>query len=158
MIIEAKILLIRALSRGKNILNVAVGGKRAAIFFLSSCLFAAGWLSQLAFDFFYPGSISPTRTAFVGTVFLGLVLFGFGMGSVFIEAFGFKRKSIKRGFARIDFRIASLSVHAASTVAMFVIEMWRRKFPNRELRGALPGRAWQGRAGRTKTSGAKQDF
>jgi hypothetical protein len=39
----------------------------------------------------------------------------------------------ERGFARIDYRIASLAIHAASTVALFVIETWQRKFPSREL-------------------------
>ena len=37
-----------------NMLIVAVSGKRATIFFLSSCLFAAGWVSQLAWDILYP--------------------------------------------------------------------------------------------------------
>lgn len=39
----------------------------------------------------------------------------------------------EKGFARIDHRIASLAIHAASTAALFLIETWQRKFPNREL-------------------------
>ena len=37
----------------------------------------------------------------------------------------------ERGYSRIDQRIASLAIHAASTVALFLIETWRRKFPHR---------------------------
>jgi hypothetical protein len=39
----------------------------------------------------------------------------------------------ERGYARIDERIASLAIHAASTAALFLIETWQRKFPAREL-------------------------
>jgi hypothetical protein len=170
---DRKIAPISASLRCNNILNVAVRGKRATIFFFSSCFFAAGWVSNVALNIFSAAPVAALNevrssgpamllgtlgTAFFGIVLLGLVLFVFGMGSVLVEAFGFKRRLIKRGFARIDFRIASLAVHAASTVAVFLIEMWQRKFPTRELPGALAGRAWQGRAARTKTSGAKQDF
>ena len=42
----------------------------------------------------------------------------------------------ERGYLRIDARIARLAIHAASTVALFLIETWQRKFPNR----ALPNR------------------
>ena len=79
-----------------NMLIVAVSGKRATIFFLSSCFFAAGWVSQLALYIFYNDSRSSgpavlQGTAYFGTVLLGLVLFIFGMGSFFVEACGFKR-------------------------------------------------------------------
>jgi hypothetical protein len=90
--------------RRDNIVIAAVSGKRATIFFLSSCFFAAGWVSQLALDIFYPvplavlnelrlsGPAMLLGTAYFGTVLLGLVLFIFGMGSFFVEACGFKRK------------------------------------------------------------------
>lgn len=39
----------------------------------------------------------------------------------------------ERGFVRIDARIASLALHSASTVALFLIETWQRKFPDRAL-------------------------
>ena len=39
----------------------------------------------------------------------------------------------EKGFARIDARIARLSIHAASTAALFLIETWQRKFPARPL-------------------------
>jgi hypothetical protein len=167
---DRKISPISASLRCNNILSVAVRGKRATIFFFSSCFFAAGWVLHVALNIFNAApaaalnevrSSDPAillRTAFFAIVLLGLVLFVFGMGSVLVEAFGFKRRLIKRGFARIYFRIASLAVHAASTVAIFLIEMWQRNFPTRELPAALAGRAWQERAARTKTSGAKQDF
>jgi hypothetical protein len=40
----------------------------------------------------------------------------------------------ERGYARVDRRIASLAIHAASTVALFLIETWQRKYPRRDLR------------------------
>jgi hypothetical protein len=39
----------------------------------------------------------------------------------------------ERGYARVDARIGRLSIHAASTVALFLIETWQRKFPTRVL-------------------------
>ncbi|MCP4211441.1 MAG: abortive infection family protein [Halieaceae bacterium] len=39
----------------------------------------------------------------------------------------------ERGYARLDERIASLSIHAASTIALFLIETWQRKFPSHTL-------------------------
>lgn len=40
----------------------------------------------------------------------------------------------ERGFVRIDARIASLALHSASTISLFLIETWQRKFPDRDLR------------------------
>lgn len=39
----------------------------------------------------------------------------------------------ERGFVRIDARIASLALHSASTVSLFLIETWQRKYPDRAL-------------------------
>lgn len=39
----------------------------------------------------------------------------------------------ERGYARIDERIAKLATHSASTITLFLIETWERKFPNRAL-------------------------
>jgi hypothetical protein len=39
----------------------------------------------------------------------------------------------ERGFRRIDPRIAKLAVHAASAVALFLIETWQLRFPRRTL-------------------------
>jgi len=40
----------------------------------------------------------------------------------------------ERGYARLDRRIANLAIHAASTVALFLIETWQRKYPQRDLK------------------------
>jgi Abortive infection C-terminus len=40
----------------------------------------------------------------------------------------------ERGYTRLDRRIASLAIHAASTIALFLIETWQRKFPRRDLK------------------------
>jgi hypothetical protein len=42
----------------------------------------------------------------------------------------------ERGFARIDARVARLAIHSASTLALFLIETWEKKFMRR-----LPDRA-----------------
>jgi hypothetical protein len=39
----------------------------------------------------------------------------------------------ERGYTRVDARIGRLAVHAASTLALFLIETWQRKFPTRTL-------------------------
>lgn len=39
----------------------------------------------------------------------------------------------EKGFARVDARIGRLSVHAASTTALFLIETWQPRFPARTL-------------------------
>ncbi|MBY6135023.1 abortive infection family protein [Nocardioides marinus] len=39
----------------------------------------------------------------------------------------------ERGFARIDVRIARFAVHTASTTALFLLETWQRKYPDRSL-------------------------
>ena len=141
MVVDRKINSIRALAWCNSVLNVALGGKRPMIFFLSSCFFAAGWVSQLALGFFYPGPLESSGpvmlmgTALFGSVMLGLILFMFGIGSLFIEEFDFKRALVTRGFARINFRTANLAVHAANTVAVFLTETCRRKLATRELPG-----------------------
>jgi hypothetical protein len=129
-----------------NIFNVAINGKRATLFFLSSCFLAAGWASRLALDF-YPAALESHSSglamllgiALFGPVFLGLALFIFAIGSFFVETFSL----VKSGFARIDSRIASLAVHATRTVALFLSEMRQRKFPARGLPDA--GRTLQSR-------------
>jgi len=91
-------------SRGYNML-VTVSGKRAMIFFLSSCFFITGWVSLLALDIFYPprrAVLNELRLsdpamlleiAFFGTVLFGLVLFIFGISSFFVEALEYVRKA-----------------------------------------------------------------
>ena len=38
------------------------------------------------------------------------------------------------GYSRIDTRIANLSIHSASSIALFLIETWQRKYPDKELK------------------------
>jgi hypothetical protein len=60
---------------------------------------------------------------------LGTVVEGIGA----LRTHGGDAHGRERGYARIDHRIASLAIHAASSVALFLIETWQRKFPSREL-------------------------
>lgn len=39
----------------------------------------------------------------------------------------------ERGFRRVDARIARLAVHSASSVSLFIIETWQRKYPMKPL-------------------------
>ena len=39
----------------------------------------------------------------------------------------------ERGYKRIDGRIARLAIHGASTLSLFIIETWQKKFPARDL-------------------------
>jgi len=39
----------------------------------------------------------------------------------------------EKGFRRIDERIASLAIHSASSISLFLIDTWQRKFPSRVL-------------------------
>jgi hypothetical protein len=96
-----------------DVVIAAVSGKRATIFFLSSCFFTAGWVSQLALYIFYNESRSsgPTvllGTAYFGTVLLGLVLFIFGAGSFFVEACDLKRNIDKFVLKPSSSRLAAL--------------------------------------------------
>lgn len=55
-----------------------------------------------------------------------------GIGS--LRTHGGDAHGRERGYARIDRRIASLAIHSASTVALFLIETWQRKHPARDLK------------------------
>jgi hypothetical protein len=39
----------------------------------------------------------------------------------------------ERGHSRVDERIARLAIHSASTVSLFLIETWQKKYPARTL-------------------------
>jgi hypothetical protein len=53
----------------------------------------------------------------------------------------------ERGHGRIDARIARLAIHAASTIALFLIETWEVKFRRElQLAAADPRRAQVGAA------------
>ena len=55
-----------------------------------------------------------------------------GIGS--LRTHGGDAHGRERGYTRIDRRIASLAIHSASTVALFLIETWQRRHPARELK------------------------
>jgi hypothetical protein len=40
----------------------------------------------------------------------------------------------ERGYRRIDPRIARLAIHSASTVSLFLVETWQKKFPTKQLK------------------------
>jgi hypothetical protein len=40
----------------------------------------------------------------------------------------------ERGYRRIDPRIARLAIHSASTVSLFLVETWQKKYPTRQLK------------------------
>lgn len=50
-----------------------------------------------------------------------------GVGA--LRTHGGDAHSREKGYARVDARIARLTIHAASTAALFVIKTWQRKFP-----------------------------
>jgi hypothetical protein len=143
VILDRAIIPISSSLRRNNILNVAVSEKTATIFFLSSCFFAAGWVSQLVSYILYPppvavlnelclsGQTGLLGPAFFRTVLPGLALFLFGIGSLLVESFAFKRRSMGNGFFRSASYIVSLARHATGTAALFLTETWRRKFSTR---------------------------
>jgi hypothetical protein len=104
VILDREIAPLSSSLRRDKIVIAAVSGKRSTIFVLSSCLFAAGSVSQLALDIVYPVPLAVLNelrssgvamllgTACFGAVLLGLALFTLGMGSLFVEPWGFKRK------------------------------------------------------------------
>jgi len=44
----------------------------------------------------------------------------------------------EKGYRRIDERIARLSIHSASTIALFLLETWQQKYPMRTLSDTKP--------------------
>jgi hypothetical protein len=107
----------------RNIRITAVSGRRATIFFLSSCFFVAGWISRLALETFYPvpfavlnesrsaGPAMLLSTAFSVTVLLGLVLF-IWISSFLFEACG----GFKTGQDRFDRLCRQTAEHLFVTV------------------------------------------
>ena len=93
VIVEREIDRLNTSLRRANILISTISEKRATIFFLSSCFFTAGWVSQLALDIFYPARSSGLAVlltaGYFGIVLIGFLLFISGMGSFFVEARGF---------------------------------------------------------------------
>jgi hypothetical protein len=103
LVLECEIDPVSCSLQRDNVVIAATSRYRATLFFLSSCFFAVGWVSQLALDIFYSvplavlGELRSTGPAvllsigYFGTVLFGLVLLIFGTGSYFVEVGGFKR-------------------------------------------------------------------
>lgn len=75
--------------------------------------------------------IDPLIANDVRQVLSGLTTVIGGVGA--LRTHGGDAHGREKGFARVDARIARLSIHAASTAALFLIETWQRKFPERQL-------------------------
>lgn len=80
-----------------------------------------------------PLALSPTRSdlpteiaADVRQVLSGLTTTARGIGA--LRTHGGDAHGRERGFKRIDGRIARLAIHTASTVALFLIETWEKKY------------------------------
>lgn len=84
-----------------------------------------------------PLGLTPDKSSFpseiandVLTILGGLTTVVEGVGA--LRTHGGDAHGREKGYSRIDTRIASLSIHAASSVALFLIETWQRKFPNND--------------------------
>ena len=77
------------------------------------------------------GDLDPQVAADVRTILGGLATVIQGIGALRTHAGDAHGR--ERGTPRVDARIARLSIHGASTVALFLIETWQRKFPSRVL-------------------------
>jgi hypothetical protein len=75
--------------------------------------------------------IDPLIAGDVRQILSGLTTVIGGVGA--LRTHGGDAHGREKGYARIDARIARLSIHAASTVALFLIETWQRKYPARPL-------------------------
>ena len=86
----------------------------------------------------WPLALSPDRSDIdpliandVRQILSGLATVIAGVGS--LRTHGGDAHGREKGYARIDARIARLSIHSASTTSLFLIETWQRKFPARPL-------------------------
>lgn len=75
--------------------------------------------------------IDPLIANDVRQILSGLATVIAGIGA--LRTHGGDAHGREKGYARIDARIARLSIHGASTAALFLIETWQRKFPARDL-------------------------
>jgi hypothetical protein len=87
VIVERETDSLSSSPRRTDILMAAVSGMRAIIFFWSSCFFVAAWVLELALHAFDPlrssGPAVLLTTGYFGSIMFGLLLFIFGMGSLF---------------------------------------------------------------------------
>lgn len=75
--------------------------------------------------------INPLIANDVRQILSGLATVIGGVGA--LRTHGGDAHGREKGFARVDAQIARLSIHAASTAVLFLIETWQRKFPARPL-------------------------
>lgn len=78
------------------------------------------------------GDFDPLIADDVRKILNGLATVVEGIGA--LRTHGGDAHGRERGYSRIDRRIASLAIHGASTIALFLIETWQRKYPNHELK------------------------
>jgi hypothetical protein len=85
-----------------------------------------------------PLGLSPDRTDIdpqiaddVRKVLGGLATVVEGIGA--LRTHGGDAHGRERGYVRMDARIASLAINSASTVALFLIETWQKRFPTKQL-------------------------
>ena len=76
--------------------------------------------------------LDPTIAKDVQKVMSGLASVVDGIGA--LRTHGGDAHGRERGFKRIDTRIANLAIQSSSTIALFLIETWQRKYPDRVLR------------------------
>lgn len=67
----------------------------------------------------------------VRQILSGLVTVVSGIGA--LRTHGGDAHGRERGYQRIDARIAHLAIHSASTISIFLIDTWQRKFPDRVI-------------------------
>jgi hypothetical protein len=67
----------------------------------------------------------------VRTILSGLITTVQGIGA--LRTHSGDAHGRERGFDRVEPRLARLAIHAASTVSLFIIETWQRRFPARPL-------------------------
>ena len=91
-----------------NDVIAAVSGKRATIFFLSSCFLATAWILRLALNISYPiplavfaearshGPAVLLHSAYFGAILCGLVFLIFGAGTFLVDTYGFKPNALRK--------------------------------------------------------------
>lgn len=88
-----------------------------------------------------PLGLSPSSQEFdaliendIRQILSGLTAVVNGIGA--LRTHGGSAHGREKGFKRIDSRIAKLAVHSASSICIFLLETWQKKYPDRELRKA----------------------
>jgi hypothetical protein len=119
-IVECKIDPDSSSLRLDNIVVAAISGKKATVFFLSSCFFAAGWVLQLASNLIYPVTLAARDqsrsygpavllgSAYSFSLLFGFALFIFGAGSVLVYTYGVKRDLFRKDIFMLLMKNASI--------------------------------------------------